>query len=296
MNSSQGTPGFVNRAAFVLGSAAALAIPRAAEAATLEAALARVAAGSSGIVGVYARKLGDPSAVTYNANEIFPSASVIKLAIFVSLFQYAERHPGTFRELIRLKRSDFVDGSEILDAYSIGHTISIDTLARAMIEQSDNSASNVLLDYLGFGAVEKTIAKAGLRNTQLKRHFMSPNARPHHSDNLTTPRDMGSLLYQIERGAHEAVYTVASAKSCRRMIAILLRQEDHDKIARGLPRGMPLANKTGEIDQVRNDVGIVDPLGDKPYVLAVLTKDLMDFSLGNSAIRKVAHVVHSALY
>lgn len=294
--SSEGTWPLVKRAAFVIGSTAACAIPRAARAATLEAELARVAAGSSGVVGVYARKLGDPSAVAYNATEIFPSASVIKVAIFVSLFQFAERNPGVFSELIRLKRSDFVAGSEILDAYSVGHTISIDTLAHAMIEQSDNTASNVLLDYLGFGVVENTIGTAGLHHTQLRRHFMSPNARPHHSDNLTTPRDMGSLLYQIERGAHEAVYTIASPKSCRRMIAILLRQEDRDKIARGLPKGIPLANKTGEIDEVRNDVGIVDPLGDRPYILAVLTKDLKDFSLGNRAIRGVARAVHSALY
>ena len=286
----------MNRTAFVFGSAAALAVPAVARAATLEAAIQSLAARSSGVVGVYARKLGDPSAVAYNANEIFPSASVIKLAIFVSLFQYAEHHPGVFSQEFVLKRSDFVDGSEILDRYSIGHTISVDTLAHAMIEQSDNSASNILINFLGFSAIEKTMAAAGMTNTQLKRHFMSPNARPHHSDNLTTPRDMGSLLYQIERGAHEAVYTVASPKSCRRMVAILLRQEDHDKIARGLPKGIPLANKTGEIDAVRNDVGIVDPLGDKPYIIAVLTKELRDFSLGNIAIRNVAHVVHQALY
>jgi len=270
----------VNRTAFVFGSAAALAVPAVARAATLEAAIQSLAARSSGVVGVYARKLGDPSAVAYNANEIFPSASVIKLAIFVSLFQYAEHHPGVFSQEFVLKRSDFVDGSEILDRYSIGHTISVDTLAHAMIEQSDNSASNILINFLGFSAIEKTMAAAGMTNTQLKRHFMSPNARPHHSDNLTTPRDMGSLLYQIERGAHEAVYTVASPKSCRR----------------GLPKGIPLANKTGEIDAVRNDVGIVDPLGDKPYIIAVLTKELRDFSLGNIAIRNVAHVVHQALY
>ncbi len=286
----------MKRTAFFFGGAAAFVVPAAARAATLEAAIESVALRSSGVVGVYARKLGDRSAVAYNANDIFPSASVIKLAIFVSLFQYAELHPGVFDHEFVLKRADFVDGSEILDRYSVGHTISVDTLAHAMIEQSDNSASNILIDFLGFAAIEKTMAVAGMANTQLKRHFMSPNARPHHSDNLTTPRDMGSLLYQIERGAHEAVYTVASPKSCRRMIAILMRQEDHDKIARGLPKGVPLANKTGEIDAVRNDVGIVDPLGDKPYILAILTKELRDFSLGNIAIRNVAHVVHQALY
>ncbi len=286
----------MNRLAFVFGTAIALATPSFAVAATLEADIERIAAGSSGTVSVYARKLGDRSAVAYNANEIFPSASVIKLAIFVSLFQHADRYPGVFGEHVRLRYADFVGGSEILDGYNPGNSISIDTLAHAMIEQSDNSASNVLINFLGFGAIEKTIADAGLRHTQLKRHFMSPYARPHHSDNLTTARDMGSLLYQIERGSHEGVHTVASPKSCRRMIEILLRQEDHDKIARGLPKGMPLANKTGEIDGVRNDIGIVDPLGDKPYILAVLTKDLNDFSLGNIAIRKIAHVVNMALY
>ena len=125
---------------------------------------------------------------------------------------------------------------------------------------------------------------------------MDVNAIFHHSENLTTPRDMGMLLTQIERGAHEGVRTVASPEACRKMIDILLRQEDRDKIARGLPKGTPLANKTGEIDGVRNDVGIIDPYGDKPYVLAVLTKDLNDFSLGNIAIRKIAAAVYSALY
>jgi beta-lactamase class A len=117
----------------------------------------------------------------------------------------------------------------------------------------------------------------------------------HHSENLTTPHDMGTLLYAIERGAHEGVRTVASPESCRAMINIMLNQEDRDKIYRGLPKGTALANKTGEIDGVRNDVGIVNPFGEAPYVIAVLTKNLDDFSLGNSAIRRAAAVVNSAL-
>ena len=105
---------------------------------------------------------------------------------------------------------------------------------------------------------------------------------------------MGSLLYQIERGALEGVPTVASPASCRKMIDIMLHQEDRDKIVRGLPRGVPVANKTGEIDGVRNDVAIVDPYGEAPYVLAVLTKDLNDFSNGVIAIRRIAKAVDVA--
>ena len=286
----------MNRNAFVIGTVAVAFVPQSAGATVLTDKIARAAAASSGTVGVWARKLGSPDAVEYNAYERFPTASVIKVAILVSLFQYAEHHPGTFDDTVQLAPTDFVAGSEVLDAYNAGDTLSVDRLAHAMIEQSDNTASNVLINYLGMERIAETIRGAGLTQTQLHRHFMDANAIAHHSENLTTAHDMGMLLYAIERGAHEGLYTVASARSCRRMIEILLRQEDRDKIARGLPKGMPLANKTGEIDGVRNDIGIVDPFGDTPYVIAVLTKDLDDFSLGNIAIRRIAKAVHGALY
>lgn len=270
--------------------------PVAAGASALDAQIRRIAVASSGDLAVYARKIGPGTAIVYNADDVFPTASIIKLVVFVSLFQLAEHKPSIFHDRVRLVLSDFVGGSEILDGYSIGSTISVDTLARAMIEQSDNTASNVLINYVGLDRIHATIERAGLGHTQLRRHFMDVNAIVHHSQNLTTARDMGALLFQIERGAHEGVRTVASPTSCRKMIDILLRQEDRDKIARGLPRGVPLANKSGEIDGVRNDVGIVDPYGDSPYVIAVLTKNLDDFSLGNIAIRRVASAIHSALY
>ncbi len=252
----------MNRRAFVAGSSAALfAAPSIVRAGSIDDALARIARYSSGTFGLYARKLGSGSAILYNAEEIFPAASIIKLCIFLCLYQYSEHHPGVFDQTRTLERDDFVGGSEILDAYPIGGTISIGKLARAMIEQSDNTASNVLISYLGFDRITATIKGVGLKHTQLHRHFMDYAAIMHHSENLTTPHDMGTLLYAIERGAHEGIRTVASPESCRAMIDIMLNQEDRDKIYRGLPKGTALANKTGEIDGVRNDVGIVNPFG-----------------------------------
>ncbi len=279
-----------------LGAAfTAFLLPAAARADDVERRIAQAASASSGTVGVWARKLDGAAPIVYNADDVFPTASVSKVFILLSLFQLGERNPHIFSRHITLKLSDFVGGSEVLDGYEPGQSITIAALARAMIDQSDNSASNVLIDFLGFGRIDATIRAAGLKHTQLKRHFMDVNAIVNHSENLTTARDIGSLLYQIERGAHEGVRTVASAASCREMIDIMLRQEDRDKIARGLPKGVPLANKTGEIDGVRNDVGIVDPFGESPYVLAVLTKELDDFSLGNIAIRRIASAVNATL-
>ena len=287
----------MKRIAFLAGgvSSSLVAATARAGSVTIEEQIARDAQGSSGVVGVYARRMAPGKPIVYNPDEIFPTASISKLLIFLSLFQLSEHRRGVFDDRVTLEAESFVGGSEILDGYSPGQSISIDTLAHAMIDQSDNTASNVLIDYVGFDRIRKTIHGAGLQHTQLERHFMDVNAVVPHSANLTTARDMGTLLYQIERGAHESVRTVASPASCRRMIAILLKQQDRDKIGRGLPRGTPLANKSGEIDGVRNDVGIVDPLGNAPYVLAVLTKELGDWSLGNKAIRRIAKAVNSAL-
>lgn len=243
------------------------------------------------MLGIYARTLGPQAAISLRADEIFPTASISKLVVLLTLYRRAEREPALLDRIVVLRRSDFVPGSEVLDGYAIGSSITVRRLAAAMIEQSDNSASNVLIDLLGFATLQRTIAAVGMRHTRLVRHFADLRAIARHNENVTTPRDMGTLVYAIERGAHEGITTVATPASCRAMIELMLRGDGRDKIAMGLPRARTLANKVGEMDNVRNDVGVVDPRGEAPYVLAVLAKELDDFSLGNLAIRRVAAAV-----
>ncbi len=285
----------VNRTAFLISGASAVLAPRFAAASSLEGTIERAAAASTGVVGVYARRMGPGDPISYDADERFPSASTIKLVILTSLFQAAEREPGLLDRSLSVRAEDFVGGSEVMDAYNPGDRVRLSTLARAMIEQSDNTASNALITFLGFERINKTARDAGMSRTQLRHHFVDYTAVVQNR-NTTTAHDMATLLYQIERGAREGLPTVAMPQSCRAMIDILLRQEDRDKIARGLPHGVPVANKSGEVDGVRNDVAIVDPYGASPYVIAVLTKDLADFSEGNIAIRQIAKAVHRALY
>ncbi len=272
--------------AFVVSAA----VPRAV-AAPIDRQLERIAAASSGVLGIYARTLGPQAAISLRADETFPTASISKLVVLLTLYRRAEREPALLDRIVVLRRSDFVPGSEVLDGYAIGSSITVRRLAAAMIEQSDNSASNVLIDLLGFATLQRTIAAVGMRHTRLVRHFADLRAIARHNENVTTPRDMGTLVYAIERGAHEGITTVATPASCRAMIELMLRGDGRDKIAMGLPRARTLANKVGEMDNVRNDVGVVDPRGEAPYVLAVLAKELDDFSLGNLAIRRVAAAV-----
>lgn len=249
---------------------------------------------SSGRVAVFARAMtGDPPLIAYHDREVFPAASTIKLLIMVCAFRYAEQQdPHFFNKKITLQANDMVGGSEALAYSQAGQRFSVGSLIRAMITVSDNTASNALITELGFDRLSRTAARIGLEQTQLRRHFLDSFAVVPHAANVTSAHDLGILLYALERGARESITTIASPLSCRHMIKILLQQEDRDKIAQGLPPGIPLANKSGEISGVRNDVGIIDPFGDAPYVLAILTKDLDDYGAGVNAIIRITRRVN----
>jgi beta-lactamase class A len=74
------------------------------------------------------------------------------------------------------------------------------------------------------------------------------------------------------------------------MIDIMLKQTDRDKIPQGLPPGIPVANKTGELDGTRNDIAIVEPYGDSPYILTVYSKSVTDYTALYDAIHRYARL------
>jgi beta-lactamase class A len=285
------------RAGFLVGGTAALLRPRIAEAAS-GISMARLDAESSGILAVYARALGsDTPAISYRADDDMPAASTIKLLIMVTAFRRKEQvEPGLFQRKVTLTAEQFVGGSEYLDSANPGDKFTVSSLIWAMITLSDNTASNALIDLFGFDQINATARALDLQHTVLKRHFLDANAIVKHIQNRTSASDMGRLVYKIEAGSHESVPTVASAVACRKMVEIMLHQEDRDKIPQGIPKGVKVANKTGEIDGVRNDVAIIDPYGDRPYVLAVFTKELGNYTDGLRAIHLVAQQSYKQLH
>lgn len=256
------------------------------------AAFADITGQMSGTLAAYVRTMDGIVRYAVDSDEQFPSASTIKLVIMVTAFRAYERGTTTPRTLVKLRAADLVSGSEFLGYAQPGATYSVGTLVEHMIRQSDNSAANALITHFGFEEINAVARTAGMTRTQLKRHFMDFSK---HNDNKTTAHDLGVLLYEIERGSREALTTVASAQSCRKMIEILLGQEDRNKIPAGLPSGVPVANKTGEVDGVRNDAAIIDPFGDRPYVIVVLTKNLDDESTGIVAINRISRRVYETL-
>jgi beta-lactamase class A len=282
----------VKRRAFSLGVlAAAAAAPRPALARSVR--VRDIVARIPGVTGVYARTLDDePPLVSVRAGEPFASASVVKLTIMLTAYRAYDAGTAAPDDLVTLRAADLIGGSPVLAYARPGQRYRMRELVLAMIQQSDNSASNSLISVFGFDAINGVIRASGLTGTRLGRHFADYVPAWHVSANVTTPCDIGTLLYGIEHGSREQLDTVAKAASCRAMIDVLLGQEDKSKIPSGLPAGTPCANKTGEIDGVRNDAAIVDPYGDTPYILVVLTRALDDTTAGDRGIAAIARRVN----
>ncbi|HTJ26751.1 MAG TPA: serine hydrolase [Candidatus Limnocylindria bacterium] len=285
----------MRRSAFLGGALAATLAPAAA-CAQPSIAVADLCAQIPGVTGLVARTMdGAPPIAQLHAHEQFPSASVIKLAIMATVYRAYDAGTTSPEQMIRTRASDLIGGSDVLAGSPPGKAWSIDELVKAMIHVSDNSASNTLITAFGMGTINATMRHAGMTNSRLARHFADVVPAWEVSKNVVTPADVATLLYTIERGAREGIPTIASPRSCRAMVDVLLGNDDGSKIVRGLPAGTPCAHKTGEIDGVRNDAGIIDPFGDLPYILVVLTKELDDTSAGNAGIAAIAHRVDADL-
>ncbi|HEV8020046.1 MAG TPA: serine hydrolase [Candidatus Lustribacter sp.] len=285
----------MKRALFLGASAAVLFFPRATSAQpTLNERIAKIAGKMPGRIGVYARTLDDsPPFAQFEAVDSFPTASVIKMLVMATAYVLEAQAPGTLDEQLTFSHSsNLIGGSDFMSEQADGATFTVRQLIVPMIQQSDNTAANMLIGHFGVDEINDVGGQAGLQNTHLARKFIDTAAIVRVQNNVTTPADMGVLLYQIARGAHEDVGTITSAKFCRDMVDVMLGQTDREKIPGGLPGGTPVANKTGEITGTRNDVAIVDPYGNAPFVLSILTKELTDYEAANTAIHQITRAVY----
>ena len=286
----------MRRAAFLAsaGAFAGASLVRAtAFAKTLNAHMSRIARNLEGEIGIYARTLANTAPLaTYNASMRFPTASIIKVLIMTTAYVLEEHRPGVLQQRIVYRSSNLIGGSDFLSSAAEGSTYTVHQLIVPMITVSDNTAANMLMTHLGMSEINAVARRAGMTHTRLARHFMDYSAIAHHNDNVSTPGDMGRLLYLITRGSHEGIPTIVSPEHCRAMLDIMLRQTDRDGIPAAVPHGVAVANKTGELDGTRNDIAVIDPFGQSPIIVAIMTKNLQNYYDAYNAIHAMTRSVY----
>ncbi len=218
-----------------------------------------------GRAGVIVKDLETGSQISINPQMSFPSASLVKIPILVSCFQAASEGKIDINAKIVLENKNKAPGSGSLESFPAGTEVNISTLLDLMITQSDNTASNTLIDLLTFGYLNDCFKRLGLLNTNIVRVMMDFKGRRNGRDNFTTVSDIALILEKIYQGK------VINKDISARCLEILKRQKMHDRIPKYLPVDTVVAHKTGLENGVCHDAGIVfTQQGD--FLICVLTK------------------------
>lgn len=260
-------------------------------------------------VFLYARNLETGASFGWREDERVRTASTIKLPIMAAVFAKVRKGEARWDERIELRDQDKVSGSGVLQELSHGVQLPLRDLVHLMIVVSDNTATNLLLDRITGDAVNREMEKLGLAETRVLRKILGggkdvkpvpsgwteAGRRPENQRfgiGVSTSREMVMLVEKIERG--EAV----SAQASRQMIEILKRQQYRDGIGRRLS-GLEVASKSGALDRLRSDVGIVYAPGGR-LAIAATCEDLpeVDYSpdnIGNRFISKLTGLLLEGL-
>ena len=235
-----------------------------------------------GHVGFYVKNLVTGETFGYQADEAFLAASVIKFPIFMAISKWAAEGKADFSEKIRVREIDKLPICGALTLFTDEPVVDIRTLCNLMISISDNCATNLLIKRFGISAYKEEFRKMGLVNTKLNRvlflgeeidkaGLVDPelNSLLYNMDcgieNRIVPSEMGMLLEKLYRKEF------VSAEVSQKIIDTLLLQQVNHKIPGIIDGAAEVAHKTGEDENLSNDVGIV--FAEQPFIICLAGHD-----------------------
>jgi beta-lactamase class A len=234
-----------------------------------------------GVMGVAIEDLSTGDHFFLHEDEVFAQASSIKITVLANLYVQAQAGKLKLTDSYTVQSSDLVADSDIMGGLTPGVTrLTLRDLATMMVAVSDNSAANVLIDRVGMPSVNAMLDSLGLTHTRLRRKMMDLQAAKEGRENISTPREMMTLLDAIYHGK------VLNKEFTADFFKMLSTNKD-SWIPRDLPADLKVANKPGSLEAVRNDSGIVFVEG-RPYVICVMTSFLRNERDGEEAISKIS--------
>jgi beta-lactamase class A len=241
--------------------------------------LETLAALHHGKVAIALKHLGTGETYFRDADDVMPTASLIKLAVMAEVYAQAEAGKVKLDDMVTLKKDDQVPGSGILaDHFSPGASFSLRDAVRLMIVYSDNTATNLVLDKVGIKSVNDRMAGLGLKETRINAKVfkgsttsVDPARTKKYGLGSTTAREMLTLVELLHKGE------LVSADASKAMLDHLKKCDDKDKFPRFLPKGVTTAHKTGSVSDARTDAGVIF-FKEGPVALVVLTSQNEDKS------------------
>lgn len=237
-----------------------------------------------GHLGFYYKNLVTGYTFGIREEEAFLAASVIKLPLYLHILQQCALGHMDMAEQLTVQDDDKMPSCGALTLFDGAVTADIRTLCRLMIALSDNTATNKLIRHSTIPGANEAFRKMGLEKTVLRRLLFDAEASAAGLQNTVSPREMGMLLEQLYRNAF------VSEEVCREAMDTLLKQQVDHKLG-GKLFDAPIAHKTGEDEDLSNDVGIV--FAKNPFVICFTGHDT-DVYRWEDLMRRAAYDLYQA--
>ncbi|OCQ96353.1 serine hydrolase [Oscillatoriales cyanobacterium USR001] len=235
--------------------------------------------------GVFIVDLDTGGYTSVSSDASFAAASTIKVPILVAFFQAVDEGKVHLDQMLTLRSEHIASGSGDLQDQAPGKKLTALEVATKMIEISDNTATNMLIDLLGGSeALNQTFQTWGLKVTAIR------NSLPDLAGtNTTSPRELVNLMAQVNQGS------LISQKSRDRLFHIMRQTQNDSLLPRGLGEGAMIAHKTGNINSLSADVGMVDMPNGKRYLVAVMVKYGKNQKTAEKLIRDISRTTYQYL-
>lgn len=225
---------------------------------------------ASGVYGLYVIDLFSGTSFGISENEPFQAASLIKLPVIAAMYDQAEKHKIDLDENHILTDAEKIGGSGTLYSKPAGTTITYRELLNLMGKQSDNTAFNIVRNYLGDDFVQAYTKEIGMRDTDLET-------------NMTTPRDIGLYFQKLWEGR------LINDEDKQAILDSLTDTAYENWLRAGFPDDVVVAHKYGREVHVVNDAGIV--LTSKPYVVVIMSKGVVETE-ADELFPKLAKIIY----
>lgn len=223
--------------------------------------------------------------IDINGDKSYSAASIIKLPILVRLFKSIEAKQLTIYDEMTLTNYYKALGSGDLQYAPTGKKYSIDELAKTMIQNSDNSSTNMIMSKLG-GMDDINV---GLRDWGISKTYVRTWLPDLGGTNKTTAQDMAKLLYNLDNPGF------LNINSREYIIDYMSHVKNNRLIAAGLGDGALFIHKTGDIGTMLGDAGIVYAKNGKKYIVVILANRPYNSSQGKEFIVKASNLIYKAV-
>lgn len=213
-------------------------------------------AGTSGTYSVIVKDLNTGATYTRNPDREYDTASLYKLWVMGETYQQIQE--GKFTEETKVSgtvealNKTFGISSESAELKEGEFSMTIKEALEKMITISHNYAAYMLTQKIKSASMKSFLADNGLTHSKVG------------PDPKATAADMSLFLEKLYKKQ------LGTAENSQKMLELLARQQLNDRIPKYLPKDIRVMHKTGELDRVKHDVGIVSaPTGD--YILVLMS-------------------------